>query len=330
MREARQSARKILVKVADNWVAKVLSVFLAIIIFVFHRMTTLESRFFLTPLIVELPAHLVPSSSYTRMIRVTLRGDADNIMPILEDDVEAYIDLGNIELPGSFRAPVQIRKKGSAVGVEPLEISFNPVEIELELDQKSSKYVPLTANIQGSLDPGYDLVSHSLTPTQVALDGPAKLLDQVTELYTDVIDLEGRNADFSVMVSILNRDPLLTIRGNGMTEFRGFVRSRLAVRNFGSLPISVLGLDERFLPELDVAFGSVRISGPQVELDAFVPPQPFLSIDCSEITGEGVYTLPVKVDLPPSLSLVRGEPQEIIVTVNSGAEEEEEEKEELP
>ncbi|MDR3193353.1 MAG: hypothetical protein LBT87_09840 [Treponema sp.] len=312
--------RKILVKAADNWVAKVLSVFLAIIVFVFHRMTTMESRFFLTPLIVELPAHLVPSSSYTRMIRVTLRGDANNIMPILEDDVEAYIDLGHIDVPGSFRAPVQIRKKGSAVGVEPLEISFNPIEIELELDQKSSKYVPLTANIQGSLEPGYDLVSHSLTPTQVALDGPGKLLDQVAELYTDIIDLEGRNADFSVMVSILNRDPLLTIRGNGMTEFRGFVRSRVAVRNFSSLPITIEGLDKRFLPELDVAFGNVRVSGPQVELDAFVPPRSFLSVDCSGITGEGVYTLPVKVNLPPSLNLERGEPREITVAVSSAGE----------
>ncbi|MDR1637708.1 MAG: hypothetical protein LBR93_10265 [Treponema sp.] len=312
--------RKILVKMADNWVAKVLSVFLAIVVFVFHRMTTMESRFFLTPLIVELPAHLVPSSPYTRMIRVTLRGDADNIMPILEDDVEAYIDLGNIEVPGPCRAPVQIRKKGSAVGVEPLEISFNPIEIELELDQKSSKYVPLTANIQGNLESGYDLASHSLTPTQVALDGPAKLLDQVTELYTDIIDLDGRNADFTVMVSILNRDPLLTIRGNGMTEFRGFVRSRVAVRNLGSLPITIEGLDERFLPEPAVAFGNVRISGPQLELDAFVPPQLFLSVDCSGITGEGAYTLPVKVNLPPSLNLVRGEPREITVAVSSADE----------
>jgi YbbR domain-containing protein len=312
--------RKFLVKVADNWVAKVLSVFLAIVVFVFHRMTTMESRFFLAPLIVELPAHLVPSSPYTRMIRVTLRGDADNIMTILEDDVEAYIDLESIEASGFYRAPVQIRKKGSAMGVEPLEISFNPIEIELELDQKSSKYVPLTANIQGNLAPGYDLMSHSLTPTQVTVDGPAKLLDQVAEFNTDIINLESRNTDFSVMVSILNRDPLLTIRGNGMTEFRGFVRSRISVRNFSALPVAVEGLDERFLTETDTFFGNVRISGPQAELDSFVPPEPFLSVDCSRITGEGVYTLPVKVNLPSSLSLVRTEPQELTVAVSLAGE----------
>jgi YbbR domain-containing protein len=316
--------RTILVKAADNWVAKVLSVFLAIIVFVFHRMTTMESRFFLAPLMVELPAHLVPSSSYTRMIRVTLRGDADNIMPILEDDVEAYIDLGDIEAPGFCRAPVQIRKKGSAVGVEPLEISFNPIEIELELDQRGSKYVPLTPNIQGSLAFGYDLTSHSLTPTQVTVDGPAKLLDQVAELNTDIIDLDGKDADFSVIVSILNRDPLLTIRGNGMTEFRGFVRSRVAVRNFSALPIVLEGLGAGLLPEAGASSGNVRISGSQTELDSFIPPRLFLSVDCSQISGEGVYTLPVKVNLPPSLSLVRVEPQEITVAVNMAGEDQSE------
>jgi hypothetical protein len=138
----------------------------------------------------------------------------------------------------------------------------------------------------------------------------------VTELYTAIINLDGRNADFSVLVSILNRDPLLTIRGNGMTEFRGFVRSRISVRNFNALPIAVEGLDEQFLPETDTFFGNVRISGPQAELDAFVPPRIFLSVDCSGISGEGVYTLPVKVNLPSSLSLVRTEPPEIIVAVN--------------
>jgi YbbR domain-containing protein len=241
-------------------------------------------------------------------------------MPILEDDVEAYIDLGSIEAPGFYRAPVQIRKKGSVVGVEPLEISFNPIEIELELDQKGSKYVPLMANIQGSLAPGYDLMSHSLTPAQVTVDGPVKLLAQVTELYTEIIDLDGRNEDFLVMVSILNRDPLLAIRGNGMTEFRGSVRSRVSVRNFGALPIALEGLDEQFLPETDISFGNVRISGSQAELDSFIPPRPFLSVDCSGISGEGVYTLPVKVNLPPSLNVVRSEPQEIIVMVSLAGE----------
>jgi hypothetical protein len=306
---------KLLARAAENWPAKMLSIALAIILFVFHRMSTLEDRFFSVPLNVEVNSTLVPSSSYTRIVRVSLRGDATSIYPILEDDIEAYIDLKNYELPGLYRAPVLIRKKGTALGVEPLEISVDPIEISLELDQKLSKYIPLTANFRGNVQAGYDLISYTLTPAQVVVDGPLTLLGSIDGLYTDSIDLEGRSEDFTLTVNILNRDPLLVIRGSGMTEFHGFVRRTIPVRNFTDLPIALKGLEEGLAGDLDITAGSVRLEGPQNELDLFVPPPLFLYVDASGIDGAGAYTLPVQADLPEGLNLVRQEPDEAVLTV---------------
>ncbi|MDR1972391.1 MAG: hypothetical protein LBQ46_10785 [Treponema sp.] len=300
---------------AENWVPKVLSIALALVIFIVHRNSTLETRFFSIPLILDLSSHLCPASPYARMVRVTLRGDANNIQPIQDDDFEAYIDLGSYESPGTYHAPVRIRKKGTALGVEPLEITVDPVTMVIDLDYKVNKYVPLTANIEGSPEPGFDLVSHTLSPTQVVLEGPSGLLAEVPELYTDVIDLNGRNADFSVTVAILNRDPLLTIRGNGTTEFKGFIYSRVDVRNFGNIPIVLTSLGPGLLGEGDIRTGIVRLEGNRGDLDSFSPPPDFLTVDCSGLTGAGRYTLPVKAALPPSLSLIRMEPEEIGVTL---------------
>ncbi|MDR1899577.1 MAG: hypothetical protein LBQ55_06190 [Treponema sp.] len=308
-------SRKLLAKAAENWPAKVLSVALAIILFVFHRMSTLENRFFSVPLNVELDSVLVPASSYARMVRVSLRGDANSIFPILEDDIEAYVDLKKYQSEGWYRAPVQVRKKGTALGVEPLEISVDPMEISLQLDHKISKYVPLTANLRGSLQNGYDLISYTLTPTQVVVDGPLNVVEAVSELYTDYIDLDGRDADFSVTVSVLNRDPLLVIRGNGAAEFRGFVRKPVPVRNFEEIPIMINGLNENFRAELDIKTGSVRVEGNQEILDSFTLPLSFLAVDCSNLAREGVYVLPLTVNLPEGLSLVRKEPEEVTVSV---------------
>jgi hypothetical protein len=309
------NSRKLLDKAAENWPAKVLSVALAIILFVFHRMSSLEDRFFSVPLTVEVNSSLIPASSYTRMIRVSLRGDANSIYPILEDDIEAYIDLRNFESPGWYRAPVLIRKTGTALGVEPLEISVEPIEIPLELDRKISKYVPLTANLRGNVPSGYDLISHTLTPTQVVVDGPLTLLGNISELYTDFIDLDERNENFSVTVKILNRDPLIVIRGSGTTEFHGFIQRMVPVRNFTDLPISLRGLDENLEAELEVNSGSVRLDGDQNRLALFGPPPDFLYADCSTVTGSGTYTLPLKVDLPAGINLARQEPQSVILTV---------------
>lgn len=214
------NTRKLLDKITKNWMAKALSIAFAVFLFVFHRMTSLQTRFFSVPLKVETSAAYVPASAYTRVIKVSLRGDANGIFPIQEDDIEAYIDLKKYEHEGTYSVPVQIRRKGSALGVEPLEISVEPVEISIRLDRKASKYIPIRVNMRGEVESGYELLSYSLYPAQAVLDGPYSVLDSVSELYTDYIDLDGRREDFSLTVNIMIRDPLIVIRGSGITEFR--------------------------------------------------------------------------------------------------------------
>ncbi|MDR2607044.1 MAG: hypothetical protein LBC57_01515 [Treponema sp.] len=304
-----------LIRSAENWPVKVLSIVLALILFVFHRMSTLEDRFFSVPLDVELNQNLLPASSYTRMIRVTLRGEANSIYPILEDDIKAYIDLKKYTRPGSYRATVQIRKEGTALEVEPLQISCDPMEISLELDQRISKYVPLIPSLQGNPAPGYEMVSYTLSPTQVVVDGPLTLLGELSELNTDFIDLDGRNEDFSIDVGILNRDPLLTIRGNGTTSFRAYIRKPVPVRNIGNITISLTNLDPRFTAAIQPETGTVRVEGDQFLLDTFTPSPFFMSIDCSGINAEGDYTLPVVITGVSGLEIVRMEPESAVVSI---------------
>jgi hypothetical protein len=94
-----------------NWPVKVLSIGLAIILFVFHRMSNLETRFFSVPLVIERLNGMMPSGAYPRMIRIGLRGEANAIFPILEEDIVAYVDMEKINSPGTYRVPVEWRKK---------------------------------------------------------------------------------------------------------------------------------------------------------------------------------------------------------------------------
>ena len=87
------SLRKVLSKVAENWPAKVFSIALAMVLFVFHQMNSLAERFFSVPLLLESQSNLVPATSYPRMIRITLRGDSNSIYSIQEEDIQAYIDI---------------------------------------------------------------------------------------------------------------------------------------------------------------------------------------------------------------------------------------------
>jgi YbbR domain-containing protein len=309
------NSKKLIAGIAENWPAKVISIALAIVLFVFHRMSLLEERFFSVPLGVETNNTLVPAGPYPGMIRITLRGDANTIYPIMEDDIQAYIDLDKYTEPGTYRAPVQIHKKGTALRVETLEISVDPLEVSLALDERMSKTAPVKAKFRGALEPGYELSEYTLDPAHVVIEGPAGLLTDVKELSTDFIELSGRSGDFSAAVRLLNQEPLLSIRGSGLIEFQGLVREQLRVQNFENLPIMIDKLDDQFSGVLEISSGSVRIEGGQIMFDRIQDQDVGLSVDCSSIDGVGEFLLPVSALFPAMFTLIRQDPENVRIHI---------------
>jgi len=213
--------------ITEKWPVKVLSLAAAVIISIFYRMSSLETRFFTVPLLVESSDTLLPANSFPRSVKITARGEAEGIQPILAEDIEAYIDLGRYVNEGVYRVPIQIRKKGTALGVEPLEVSVVPVDIQLLLEQKITRNVNVFPVLRGSVAEGYELTRQSLNPASVIVEGPRSMIDNHIEFNTEAIDLDRRNDDFSVMVNIKNDNPLLFIHGSNILEFHGSI-SRIA------------------------------------------------------------------------------------------------------
>ena len=308
--------RKIFAKAIENWPAKVLSLALAIILFIFHRMSVLETRYFFTPLVIEHMGIMTAASHYPRMIRVSLRGEAHSLDSILDNDIEAFIDMQNFAAPGTYNVPVQWRKKGTALGVEPLQISVDPMEIAFSLDRKISKFVPLVASFIGQVESGFNMTSHSMDPAQVIIEGPVSLMGSISELNTESIDLSGRTDSFSLTAAILNNEPLIIIRGSGTVEFFGTVSQIIPVRNISNVPIVVSDVREGFTWELETRTGSIHLEGDNLNaVERFVPPPDFLKVDCSGISEPGTYILRVLSGNAGGLSM-RVEPQEVKIEIS--------------
>jgi YbbR domain-containing protein len=305
----------IIASIAENWPAKVISIALAIILFVFHRMSLQEERFFSVPLTVETGNALVPAGPYPGMIRITLRGDANTIFPIIEDDIQASINFEKYTEPGTYRAPVQIHKKGTALRTEIMEISWDPLEVVLVLDARQSKTAPVKPNFRGSVEPGYELSDYTLDPARVVIEGPAGLLAGVEELSTDFIELGGRSGDFSAALRLVNPDPLLIIRGSGLIEFHGVIREQLRVQNVEDLPIRIENLDDQFSGVLEISSGFVRIEGGQTMFDNIQDQKIGLFVDCSSIDSIGEFWLPVSALFPPLFTLERQSPENVRIQI---------------
>jgi YbbR domain-containing protein len=315
-RKSWLNSKKLIFMIIENWPIKVLSIALALVLFVFHGMNILATRPLSVPLTIETGEALVPANSFPNNVRLTLRGEDASIRLIAEGDIDAYIDLMKYDAEGWYRAPVQIRKKGSALGVEPLEIAVNPLEVSIQLDRRISKTIPLTAVIRGRVADGYDMVSHSISPAELVVVGPRTSLNAITELYTDQIDLDGRTGDFTLQVGIINPNTLFTIRGNGIAEFSSVIVPAIPVRNIEGISIILIGLNSDFEADIGGRTGSVRLEGREYELDTFQPPINFFTVDCKNLAEPGTYTLPVSINLPRGFSLVRREPEELEITIS--------------
>jgi YbbR domain-containing protein len=315
------NVKKIFEKTIENWPAKVLSVVLAIILFVFHQISTLVEESFSVPLSIESNGQLVPSNTYDESVRITLRSDERNINSVDREDIEVYVDLMGIDVPGTYNVPVMVRKTRTAVGVDPLEIRVNPSEIEIDLDYRTTKSVSVTPNFRGNLDSGYEMVSYSIEPTQVEIEGPRSLIESVTSLSTEYIELTGRRSNFATTSRIHAPSSLMRFQGAGIVEVQGFVQELIMIRNFDNLPITITGLNNRYIPSLNINEGSVRVEGSQNALADYILWGTVLNLDCSNIEQTGTFEIPVTVTVPPQFALIRYEPMSVSVTIEARADE---------
>jgi YbbR domain-containing protein len=303
--------------VFSDWAAKLLCLAAALLLFFFYRINKLEERYISVPLSVSMNEDYMPATQYPRSVRLSLRGESNDLFSIQEDDLRAYVDLSAIRAEGLTRASVQIEKKGNAVGIDPLEIKAEPAEIAVNMEKKVSRIVPITPSFRGYLEPGYELVSFDFTPSEVEIAGPAGAVARVSDISTDFIELAGRKGDFTVKSRLVKKDPLIVLSGADSVDFRAVVQKSLAVKSFEAVPITPTDLPEGLDLAEPLPQGSIRLQSSKADLRGFDLPSGALTVDLSAIKRAGIYTLPVTAHLPEDFALDSYSPTELTLTVVS-------------
>jgi len=299
----------------EDWPAKLICLAAAVLLFFFYRLYRLEQRYVSVPLTVSANEEFVPANQYPASVRLLLRGEPDSLAGISETDIHAYVDLSTLHREGVYRVAVQIEKKGSALGVDPLEIRAEPADISFSMEKKASRVVPVTPQFKGYLEPGYELVSFDFSPSEVEVSGPASAVARLSEVPTDYIDLGGRKTDFTVRTRLLRKDPLVLVPTTESIEFRGTVQKSLAVKSFETVPISALNIAEDLELQSALPQGTLRLQSSKADLRGFELPQGALSVDLSEIRKAGTYTLSVTAQVPGDFALQSYSPNQVTLTL---------------
>ena len=294
---------------------KVICLAAAVVLLLFHRVTTQTERFFSIPLDVSTPAGLAVASAFPKTVRITLRGAGDAIFPILEEDVVASINLDSHHTPGVYRADVKVDRRGTAQGVEPLEIRVEPRAITFTLEPLIEKRVALSPDLKGTPAYGYEMVQSGISPQDVVIRGAKSRVQSVTSLDTEEIDLTGRTGSFASKVKILLPNTLLKIAGEPAADFHATIREATVQHAVDGVVVAPFDLSSNLALRTAPDPGSMKMQGSQLAVDAVRPDQLRLLLDLGSVRRAGTYTVRTRPDPLPGIMILDWSPREVSVDI---------------
>ncbi len=307
-------SRPLIERLTANWPVKIISVTAAIVLYLFYRIGSLEERFLSVPLRIDVQNEFVPVGENPNSVRVTLRGSEDEIFLIIEDDIDAYVDLTDRDREGQFREPVMIRKTGTAENTD-VEITVQPVEVTVTIERRIVKSLEVLPDIVGFPARGYELTRYGVSPSNLEVEGPRSAVESLNQIRTEEINLEGRTENFTIRVRVNLDVPSASLVGSDIVEFNGTIQEVVVSRSFDDVPVEAVGLEPGLAAELEQTRGLLRLRGPQLVMESLDVSQIGLFVDAAQADTPGEYRIPIRARHPEATEATDIVPDEVTINV---------------
>lgn len=183
-----------------NWTLKLLSLSFALILWVFIMGERNIEMGYAVPLELQnRPADLVIANQVPSLIDVRISGPRTQLLKVSPNDIRITVDLSDLRAGlTSFKRLEERLDLPSGLRVTRVSPSF----IELRLDRRKEKMVPIKVALASEPDPGYRVAGLSSDPEKVLIAGAESELKKIAEVTTEPIDLRGVTEGFSQIVPL--------------------------------------------------------------------------------------------------------------------------------
>lgn len=239
---------------------------------------------------------------------VALNG-ADSLIKSVSS-VKVYVDVNNLD------RDLTVKKDCMVYDKEGRELSGLDKGISVEVRLGVGKEVPITASIKGKPAQNYVQSNISVNPAKTLIVGSPDVLEKVSELYTETIDVEGSSQVINAKKTILlpsgislvdaKKDVSVNVTIDPITT-RDIVISKD--------DIGVINADKANSMDYEILTGSVDITlkGGETDIQQLDADKLKPSIDVGNLT-EGTFKVPIRVILPGTAKLVQDYSVDVRVT----------------
>lgn len=302
--------------ITRNWAAKLFCFAIAVIIVLFNRMSKIEDRTINVSFRLNTNSEFMTIQDIPRTIKVSLRGNKDDIYSILNSDLTAYADFSDVTENGIYSKPIKVERTGSALYISPLEIQTTPNQISLKFERKTIKRIPLEPVVKGTPAEGFELSGTLLSPNFVTVEGPESVLDSIAAFKTTSVDLDGHSDNFSVQVGVENHNKYARIL-NADVRLSLSIAKIMVVRTVQNVTILLARCPENLTAVPNVQAGSIKLEVNSQRADTISASSMKLVAEMDNIKEPGTYILPLKPAVPKGMNMVGFSPDTVEVTVTS-------------
>ena len=309
------SIKKLIEKVSDNILAKALCIVAAMLIYLFHQITLIETKTITVPLDVIADGMMMPVSELPPFVKVQVRTKPEYVPLIVPANITASLNLNYYTEAGTVQIPVGITLTPELSLLEPLEVIVKSKKIPVSLDKKELAYIPITPAVSGEAADGYTIQSVTVSPSSVKVIGAAAVLKNITTVYTEKINVKGAATDFSATVKLDNIVSTLKVQAESDFKVSIDIEPLMADKQFRDIVPKVTHLSGNLAVKDAPAALSFKVKGPEAAMEHFTVTSDMVLLDCQEIQEAGKYAVPLRIELPTGIRITEKLPETLTIEV---------------
>ncbi len=209
------------------------------------------------------------------------------------------------------------------IGIDPTQLSLpfgmvvervNPRRLNIRLEKKASKIVPVRLHFAGQLPEKLSLGKTELTPSEVEVYGPRSLIQSLKEIPTRPIELETLLGQENVPVEINLPDERLTLTSGHDLTLRYQLRATSSNLELKDQPIKLMTHSRNASPSAKTADLKLLVPEKVIKNRSNISSSVQVWADIPE-NASGRVEVPLKVVLPPGIHLLEISPKTIVVNI---------------
>ncbi len=273
------------------------------------------------------PSHMIVSSFQTDKIVVRIKGDPREVQNISARNIRYPADLyTDLEFDpagasqsiqtGNYILPIN---KGRIPIDSEMILDISPSHLRVHLEKKISRTLPVRVPCSGQPYRGYISMEPACEPSHVTVTGPASLVNPLTAIETNPVDLSRRRETFQKklpahMDHMDTRSHLMQVSPN-IILVTVPIQDQQVTRQINKVPVHLLSGKYRATIHPDTI--SITIKGPSVQTDSKkIREQIHAFLDIGSLSP-GVYARHVNIQIPVGVTMIQALPRVFTVTIGS-------------